>query len=975
MSINAVDSALLIGHSIYAVDGIFITETGRVGGTSTHAGVYIGNSDGTPITLSAKGPITLTGPRVAVGFTGHMSGGLVAGDAPISISADDGNAKTETDTLTLQGTDDSAGFGVFVAAAGGSTTYGAGGKLSVDHSVNLHAGADLVMTGYGVELSGGDYAAKVDGLGGSVSVDEKLSLSAGRDMSIEAAHGLIINGGLARGTVGSAQSGTKETVTVTGGLSLAAGRNIFMSGSALTIVGGDASGQGSVGSATTKTNKVIVDVVAGISLTAGGNVSLTGANSVTLAAGFAHADAVADQAKGNVAVTALSDVSVTAGGNIHVTGAIAGLAGGGDGQSGSSLTTIVTSGSAAKATAAVHADLSMTAGGSMDFIDTSTLTLRGGNGVGGLAQSSFDNSPGSRGRSARAAIVEAEGKGATAAYTTTGMLNLSAGAGGIAIQTGALTVQGGNSVGAVMFVSAGGTQKAAKATATADVEAGVSIVSKGAIAVTATQLTVAGGKNAAGIGLDSLHRASHGINESFTVFTSDEATGASDAVSMEVGAGVQIKAAGNITLDGGTAAYSIHGGDSAGDDLHGLAASHAVASKISTSVDVGVGIAGGGAVTVHGDRVSLHGGDDVLQNAGITAGAGTVSMTDTAVVAVTGKSLGITGTSAGSHALKIVAGSQAAVDSRSTAGEAAKVGVAAAAGVALTATGGSIQLDATVESVAISGGKFTGFLDSIHAGQGASVALTATAGVSAKAKGSFKAAGIADVFLHGGSSAGAEDLVSVTQGKAKASLTADASIGIIAGSASFTGLDVTFGAGGHGAFETQVHATGAATAVLKDSSVIDVAVTRGLTVTAGAGAGDFTVRDALTDNGNSAEALAAGPGAAASLTADGSVTPSKAGGALAVDAGSIAIGTFGVNEALGASARASKAGKATYLEDNAIALSAGKGGLSLLAAGKLTIGVAPGIGNGDVIAASSSGAAGLTVEAGVSLAATGAVRT
>jgi filamentous hemagglutinin family protein len=936
------DGALDIQRSIFTTKGITITETGRSGGTSTHAGVFIANADGTPITLSAKGPITLTGTRVAVGFTGAGTTGgtlnrhiLIGGAAPIVISADDGNSKTATDNLTLHATSGGASWGVTVRPSGRNNSSSntpfisnaSNAKQTVDQSITLHAGNDVTFQASDVRLAGGSVFAAVAGSGGSLHVLDGLSVTAGHDITISA-QVVNIYGGFVRG---NAEGGSKtETVSVQGGVSLDAGHDIQIDANNgdLSIHGGNVYGAATVSSSDTAKEKVSTTASAGVSFTAGTDIVLT-------QTGFGA----------KLVVAGGDSIGTASGARAELSGAVA--------------------------TVALHGDVDMTAGG-MIKMDGQSVRLQAGNAAGGgFLQHSLSHA-------GTIAVIRtqvfADSKGAKATVTDTGDLSLNAGKGGISISaaTSSLDIHGGGSVAAATVISATN----ASADADLDAEDTVSFSSKGAITLHGKTVDIRGGNNAAG-GLSSL--VSNGTTILPVTRTVRLTAHGGGTVGLTANAGVTFNATGAIGITAapipGSSLTLAAGGESSQQGLVVNLQSDNTKNAAKVSISSGLSISGGGAVTVLGDRVSLRGGDRALQSASIVAGAGTVSMTDIATVAVTGKSLGITGTSSGSRALQILAGSNAAVEFTLNAGLGAKAKATAAAGVALTATGGSIALDATVEFVELSGGKFTGYLDSIHAGKGASAALTATAGVSAKATGLFKADAGLGISFEGGRDAGAQGLVAASQGKAKASLTANASIDITAGSASISGFELGMAGGSRDAFQDAVRATGAASAVLKASSLINVAVTGALTIaTSIASAGDLELRDAFVSkqDGDSTSVKAVGPGAAASLTADASVTL-KAGGTLAVDLDLIDIGTGGNSVGSGLVVQAAQAGKATYLADTAVNLSAGKG-LTIDAGGKLAIGGASKIGNsGDSAIASSSGVASLTVEAGVNLSAKGVV--
>jgi filamentous hemagglutinin family protein len=760
-------SALKLQRSIYTKRGITVDE----GGASADAGVYVGNSDDTAITLSAKGPIDLTGARVAVGFIGHVGSGLAAGGGgAITISADDGNAKTSTDTLTLQGVTNSAGFGVFVYAGQGSTNIANGAKVSVDQAVSLHAGSDIVLSGHSVALSGAGYAVSVDGHGGSVNVNDKLSLSAGRDVHITATQGLFINGGAGRAGASAAQ-GTKGIATITGGVSIIAGRDAIMSGSILGIHGGKVYGFGTVSSSVTKPEKITVAVTSGVSIKAGRDLDLTAT---------AH------------------DLTITGGSSVGTgSGAFAEAAG-------------------AVVNVSLHGDVSLTAGDAANLKAKHAVTLHAGSHVGAGAEVPFSGGTSGTGTHLFQERIFADGKGATATVTDTANLSISTGKGGFlaSAQTNGVTIRGGSDAGAGAIISA--TATGAKAGLTA--QATVSISDKGAFTLKGTGVNVHGGDGAARE-QSSSHAGTTG--SAFTHIKPARLTGIGGAnMVYNVASGVTITAAGavNVTAPGGE--LSLRAGSQHSQSLQVHIDSTGAKGATQVNIDSSLSLTGGSTVTLKAGDMLLRASGGALSEAALTAQAGTLTVTDKAALHLTaGKGLLA---SASSGALQVFGGS-AANKALFQAVNSAKV----KASVDTSVTLGNAKGDMTLKGKALFvEGSAAGHVAWVLGQNGGSAALSMDTGVNLKTAGHLDLdGGVSTLAIQAGRAAtqGSSSSAQVTaqRGKAKAGFTADTAVNVSAGSISLEGHQIRVFGGSSLGRVAGAHASSAATANLQiDGAVV-----------------------------------------------------------------------------------------------------------------------------------------------------------
>jgi filamentous hemagglutinin family protein len=907
------DAALHLKRSIYTKRGISVNEAGRAGsGTSatTGAGIYVGNSDGTAIALSAKGAITLTGARVAVGYVDHISSGFHPGVGPITISADDGNAKTSTDTLTLHASDTALGFGVFLGAGTGSFGSNAGHKLTVNRAVTLHAGADILVSGRDVDLSGGGFRVFTSGAGGSVNLNDRLSLSAGRDVSMVASHGLVIAGGADRGSIG-ADAGTKETISITGGVSVTAGRDVLMSGSTLGVHGGRVYGNGSVASSVTKPNKATVAITSGVSLKAGRDLDLT---------------------------ATVHDLTVTGGTSVGTgSGAFAEAAG-------------------AVVNVSLHGDISLTAGDAANLKAKHAVTLHAGSHVGAGFQSHFSVGTGASGTgtSLDQERIFADGKGATATVTDTANLSISTGKGGFSAsaQSGGVVIRGGSDAGAGAIISA--TATGAKASLTA--QATVSIADKGVFTLKGTGVAVHGGDGAAR--LQSSSRAGTS-STAFSHIKPARLTGIGGAnMAYNVASGVTITAAGavNVTTPGGE--LSLRAGSQESQSLQVHIDSTGTKGATQVNIDSSLSLTGASTVTLKAGDMLLRASGGALDEAALTAQAGTLNVTDKVAVHITaGKGLIA---SASSGVVQIFGGS-AANKALLHADDGAKVKASVDASVTLSNAKGDMTLQGKGLFVE---GSAAGHVARVLGQNGGSAALSMDTGVNLKTAGHLDLnGGISTLAILAGRAAtqGSSSSAQVTaqRGKAKAGFIADTAVNVSAGSISLEGHQIHVFGGSSLARVAGVHASSAATANLQ----IDGAV---LFKTAGVFfASANTSVDILGGTGimgGSGHITAIG-GGVTTVGIDGSV--SITAGSMSLHGGHAVLVRGGSSAGHAISVGAIVHGKLTY---------AAKDGVSLIAAKHLTLAaVAGGVhvfgglhaGSGVSVHAGAGAAASYSVDASV----------
>ena len=384
---------IYIDRSIYTAGSIDVQELNFSNVAGSRSGAFISASTGKPVALSAKGPISIEGMRVGIG-----------GAAAITISADDGNAATHTDVLTIKAIDNNASHGVTIRGSNASVSYGGNGKSSVNHSVTLHAGRDVDIGGYKLQLGGGSAYADAHTSAAGATAKDQLTISAGNNINLSGDE-VYLDAGEARAYANA--SDTKATVTAAANASttLTAGHVINIGSTATTTL-------------------------------------------TSLNAGFADVSVDDHIAKQQVTATATADLSITAGHNIKIAAnSVSAHAGNSVGRS-AQISTGTAAISGAKATGVAHGDLSLKAGNAL-AVTGMFITVRGGNRVGGGESSFFHTNCGGicslsveTGGNAR---VIASGKNAAASLTATGNLSLTAGAGGISLTdvTGHVSVSAG----------------------------------------------------------------------------------------------------------------------------------------------------------------------------------------------------------------------------------------------------------------------------------------------------------------------------------------------------------------------------------------------------------------------------------------------------------------------------------------------------------------------------------------------------
>ncbi len=743
--------AILVERSIYSAKGIAIA---AISGSTSGAGVYVQNSDATAITLSAKGAISIQGDKVTIG-----------GTAPVTITADDGNAATTTDDLTIQagrvtigGSDISANNQSFAA-------------VTVDHSVTLHAGHDvLIGSGSRVSIGGADVSAAVHSNGGAVTAKADVSISAGHNIDIIADE-IHLQAGSALARV---QNDRKATATAT--------------------------------------------AEANLSLSAGNDVSLQASSHsfLVISGGSAKVTATPDGAKQKISATASAGVSIKAGHDMTLSGDGVNIVGGKDAASGAQ---VIAAQSGAKATAAAHADTILSAG---DAISVTGHEVTVGAGIGAAgAHSSATASAGHHQVTWSPTQVSATGQKAAASLTATANVSLKAGAGGIALDAGSggLNVAAGEQAALAVQVDAGSL----RGKASVDAEAKLSLAASGDVSLTATDnLHVRGGTSAGGVAL-SLSSSLHGTSVTRSVTGRQAASlhaGAGGTASLKTDVSVSITAGGalsladtnlagpenlnisagvrpagsigvfatgakavaNVTLDTAVSLSADKGGltvethTNSGGMLQIFAGAVGSAAQIAkhASVSADFGAKAGLAIdsrvvlSTKGDlvlaarsEVEMEGGSHGFQSAVVHASSGTATASLQDGVALTAG--GVFAANVSSIVGFIGAQHQAQSDSVSAVGTGAKAALSADGRISLNA-GGGFNLGA--KFFAASAGRHIGSGADITGSAGGSATLTAKAGISFIGGGDFtlNGGGGGDLRIIGGF--GGQDDVTATHGKA-----------------------------------------------------------------------------------------------------------------------------------------------------------------------------------------------------------------
>lgn len=564
--------------------------------------------------------------------------------------------------------------------------------------------------------------------------------------------------------------------------------------------------------------------------------------------------------------------------------------------------------------------------------------------------------------------MTANGKAASAVLAVSAGISVKTGKAGLSLSASGsnASIHGGDiaALGAVVHASGSGGARASDAVQTA-----VSIVSLGAVKLKSAtgSLTVRAGRDGAA-GAQGSHYSSSGS----PIITTDHTTvsGRGDAkLALSVNNSVSITAVGGISATGGSNLELLGGPNGGGIDVD--ISSDGAKGTAKVSLLSGVNLTAGGQLNLNATGIGLviHGANGLASSGKVSAAAGTVTFTDSAAVALSGK--GIRVSDAGTRAMSIAAGAAVARDLAVDIDDGAKLAMTVKSGISLTATGGSLVLLAPNTGLELTAGTETGEDATISASHGGSAVITLESGISAKASGLFKLDAGGNLEVLGAIKAGSGAHMKASFGNAKATLAIEDSMGITAGSADLTGLVLTVSTGSHDAASASIKAGIAGAATFKEASLINITVAGAFKASAGV-SDSLILHAALGQNAAGANVSAEGSGAVASLTADGSLTL-KAGGAMTLGAGEVSLAHNQASNGSNGSVEASLGGKATYLESTAVSLNAGKGGLSVTAGSKLVVGGAKNVGNHETVDAISSATANFTADGIVSLTTTGAL--
>jgi filamentous hemagglutinin len=911
-------------RSIFTKGSISVNESRQ--NIHSSAGVFVGNGDSTSITLSAKGPISLAGAQVRIGA---VSGG--GHDAPITISADDGKASTSADKLTITASDGS----VYIQPSGDAAFNGSVAKLSLNHNITLHAGGDVDITAVG--------GVNIRGAGGSSS---------------PSSFGMRAYG-----------QGANTSVSATGDVNITAGHDINVTGARVGIRAGFARAQIGGGSfLSAETNKTVnATAAADVNLTAGNDIEITATvGDISIQGGEAYG-AANTNLKGQKATTNTSAVTtLTAGHDIDLAGQSITVGAGDKAGTGSGA---FANNSSAAAKVSLHTDVDMAAANALS-IKGSFVYLHGGNSAGGGAIG-FNSSNSSIHLIAKTTL-DASAKGATAGVNITSALSITAGKGGMLLSgAGSLNIDGGTNAAAALQMLGLGTA----AHVSDAINASVTIASKGSLTLTAGgNLNVRGGN--AGRAVVSFARSISGA----TITDQSNPTqisGRGDTVmNFTADTGVTLTAAGALDATAG-GNLEVTGGLQDGASMSVDTSPVGTLGGTKIALRNGVAMIAGASLSFSAKTMQLHGGNSAGRSATINALGGTVSWTDDDSLSVTGRSVSLqTNSTDPSVAMNIIAGHAGGNFMTVNARNAAKANVSIDDAVAITATKGNIilggnQLDA-------SGGGSGGFRAKASASNGATATLDQDATLSFNASGLFSA-DFGNITIRGGRG-GLEAAQAIAKaGGAVASLMTEDSVSITAGSAKLIGSTVTL-AGAAGAYASgstfgtpiiiqaaEANAFGKATATLKESGALNLAITGALTISASHAASHaITLQGGASSNGYGGSAFAQGAHAAANFSADGSLN---------IKAGSVTVtGNSGAGILVGSQGGAGhagdatglQAGNATYTEKNAINITATKA-LSLTATGPINIAGGSRAGLEAKASAASAGIATLTGSDGVNL--------
>jgi filamentous hemagglutinin family protein len=800
---------LLIGRSIYTGNttgkaklaaNITATEIDTAAGTSTR-GVIVGDNAGQPVTLSAKGSITLTGEAVGIGSvfggsssfgaitlkagknvsmtaTGHgvapLSGGVLI-EAPHSlndlISLDRPVLIQAAGNIVLD-----AKSGVVVRGGSAAVHFGSQDSIDTDLSVTLKAAGNISLTGgEDIIIAGGDSNVLPDASGSvtrTIDVDGSVNLIAGKAVTLAAGRVSVLGGqaGVLHGVVkGGADIGVSidEDVNITAGTTLTA---TAASSTGLVIAGGASPGSGAAMDVEGSHSRLIADAHADVNLKAG-TLKLTG-ELVSIAGGdfihTSHSTPLSAEALGTDATAQLegtADVNLTAGaGGITITAAggptEVTLRGGANLARGAEA---FANGSGASASIDLESQVSLVTTGALS-ITGGTVTVAGGQSTTVAARAQA--LPGTEAELSAKSGVSLQGDSLKLTSTT-----------------GNLSIHAGDFTALLGLASAG-----SRATAVLSASAGVSLAAtKGNLTIKAAHIAVKGGSQTAagnpGASSSTRQLISGSLYEVTTHSKVDRpaaavATGFGATATLTGKAGVSLSATGNVTMSqsshAGGNSLGIDGGVSAGAHAS-VAATGGGTAKLTAQSGITVKAGGTVAFTVHSFNVEpgLKAGDG--QSASI--------ITHTHELCFSGASAPCAPMSAGTN----TPGHQAGVSAKGTHSKALS-----SADAAIVIQGANVTIKTAQQRM---NGVEAASLAAITASDGGSAAALIQNGIQVKATKAFTDVVTGNVDqIDGAASEGRKAQITATGQGAKASLQMDDQLIITAGtlslSATHTSLDI-----------------------------------------------------------------------------------------------------------------------------------------------------------------------------------------
>lgn len=904
-----------LGTASGAAANLSAIETGSHG-LPTPQGVLVGDPHGAAVNLAATGNITLSGWNVGVGSV--LSSHHTSDYGPVTIAAGK--------NISMTGNGSHGGHGGDVTVAGGKASHSGS-----DHndSILITAGGNISMTAQRVSIRGGVADASNDADNATITLKAtgKVTLTGGN--AISSGNSVDVSGGSARAFAGdSGTANANATVSISGNT------GVTLHATHVHVNGGTAA--------------VAASAEAGAAAKATANAGVQIASK-----------------SGNIVLSALSGASAE-GGTVNMRGGNAGF--GGHAHA---------SGEAATATATAHADVSLNAGGVINF-SAFRVHVSGGSGAGAQSVGTI---------AATHTVANALGSNAKATFTATNGVNLTAGAGGINITGGdSVGVQGGNAALNHASVTGHGGGHAS-----ASGDGVVTFLTTGNLNVTTSsgQIRIHGGSSVA---------------------ARSRANGASyGAAALNANGEVKFTAA-TVTINAKNGSAFIGGGGSGegsegAAQLAGASAESGGKATITGLADVAITTTTGALNVTAKHQLTVRGGQDAAagQERFFTSSSGTV----------------VTSTSSTKNVHNHHPQTSYAFATADNSGATATL--TGKSGVALTAKGGLTLTQTTTTGssrISIGGGSSAGAVAHLEATGGATATLTGNEGVAMKAAniaitghnvhifgarhGARGAStGYGSNFVrhhhnatssHGSTSSHTSTSFTSTQpqvnhaggANSKLTLNADTSMSLQAGTISLTANDGNLGlfAGSYGGTHVRMTASNSGSAMVTDNTSLTIKANTAFTATAKGANGVLQIA-AANAAGFGAHVGASGEGGVAKFTVDGQVNitaptvsltaghqvllfgGNREGSEARVTAGSSASALLTTETALNvAGAKGVTIGLSGSGNGGIVALWAGSGGgkdafVETTGHGQATI-----IGSGDVNVTTTAAGTGITVQTG-----------